>query len=212
MKKSILLGLMLVGTMVLAQDTMSSNNYLSLRKLSKEHYISNQLLFYCRPVTTSEKLATNPQWLSSLMISSTGDTLNLTACYDSEQGLIDVKLNKNLYRLYPEKVAAILLGNKVLVTADKEENGSQFSSYFELSYEGTFSLLQKDNIRYIWKPDQTVEKIARSKRQFAQIFAPYQRETLNFINSNRLKLNRKADLIQILNYANSNFNFSRQLD
>lgn len=212
MKKSIFLGFMLMGMMAFAQDSVSSKSYLSLRNLSLDQTASNNLLFYCRPINEDEKTLDHLDWQSGILLSTTNDTFSITARHDPNTDLIELQLNNHFYQLFNQKTQAILIGDKVFINGQLKKEDQSYFSYFELICEGSFDLLRKDEKYYIQLPDQSIQKIGHSKKQFIHHFTPYQEEVRNFLKEERLRITRKSDLIQILQFVNSNFDFKVQID
>lgn len=178
------------------------SHYLNLKTLSIPHKNDNSLLFFCRKTNHKAEVNSSQTWEKSILLTSTNDTISLKARYFSEDNIIETLIGDDIYILFQEKVQAILIGNQVFIKADYPYKDQLYQAYFELIGEGDILLLKKENVYFIKKKNQSVQKLKPSKRGLSQISKSPSKEIQKYIREKKLSMKNEEDLKQLFFYIN----------
>ena len=160
-----------------------------------------------------EKELSAPNWETAILLSSIKDNFTVQGRYHKMTDEIQIKLGKQIMSLYPQKVQAIALGDKVYIPSEYNFKERRCLGYFELLSEGEMTLLfrqepsynmTKNQLCYYYKSknDVLARALKPESKRFEQVFKEHKNRISIFIKNHKLNPKKRRDLIKIFDYYN----------
>lgn len=90
----------------------------------------------------------DPGWQFGLLLTRQGNVRFFSGRYNLNLDAVELRMGEERKAINPNKINAILLGNRILMPLEYESEGSPRKGYFEVLYEGDLSLLQRHHLVY----------------------------------------------------------------
>lgn len=179
-------------------------NYLDLKYLVSEYSNTNQILFFCRSDNEHQgSTGTAMNWKKSVLLTTTNDTIAVSAFLDLSKDEILLQIDQTTYYLFQEKVQAIAIEDQVYIVAKYPSNDQLFLGYFELINQGKISLLLKEkDVFYSKKEGDSAQKIKRSKKGIYKALGKSYPNVDKLIANKQLNVKNDKDLKQLFYLIN----------
>jgi hypothetical protein len=158
-----------------------------------------------------------------------GDSLFLPVRYNIFQDEMEYQNNKEIYWLDKLSTKSVLLGNDKYILVTYQNGSSVTTSYFILLVSGKYTLLKKVSVfymeaenaigynepkpnrferkddEYYVKPENQSPILLRNKKDLLSVFSSFSEQLNGYLSQNKIKFSKEKDLIQLVNFMNSDF-------
>ncbi len=206
MKKTILLGLFCSTLLTAAAQ---SQQLLELQHLEEVTPPNHQLLFFSLKIEDPKILhEQRPDWSDAVLLTNDQDTFQVKALYHPIYKEVWIHFFNATYRLYPQKVLGIAIGEKTYVSLEYQNNDQLYCGYFELLSEGVPALLRTPNVPHSKKRtaywvksfDNPPTPFSPSNKSILKLFTRHKAKIEHLLKSKQLNAKKAEDLVYLFDY------------